>query len=114
VAGLLAAVTLGLTGYLLTALPGALLGYAAALSSWSLALNGILPNGLIEIPVAAIAGGLAIHIGATAIHMEPDGGWTKRLLGAQAEMAKALLWLTPLLAIAALLEAYAAQLTPRL
>ena len=110
VAGLLAAVTLGLTGYLLTALPGALVGYAAAVSSWSLALTGILPNGLIEIPVAAIAGGLAIHIGASAIHMEPDGGWTRRLLGAQAELAKALLWLVPLLAIGALLEAYAAQL----
>ena len=110
VAGLLAAVTVGLTGYLLTALPGALVGYAAAVSSWSLALTGILPNGLIEIPVAAIAGGLAIHIGASAIHMEPDGGWTRRLLGAQAELAKALLWLVPLLAIGALLEAYAAQL----
>jgi hypothetical protein len=112
-AGLLAGVTLGLTGYLLTALPGALVGYAAAVSSWSLALSGIFPNGLIEIPVAAIAGGLAIHIGATAIHMEPDGGWTRRLLGAQAELAKALLWLTPLLAAAALLEAYA-RLTLRL
>src|SRR5438270_7538340 len=109
-AGLLVTVTLGLTGYLLTALPGALVGYAAAVSSWSLALTGILPNGLIEIPVAAIAGGLAIHIGASAIHMEPDGGWTRRLLGAQAELAKALLWLVPLLAIGALLEAYAAQL----
>ena len=110
-AGLLASVTIGLTGYLLTALPGALVGYAAAVSSWSLALTGILPNGLIEIPVAAIAGGLAIHIGASAIHMEPEGGWTRRLLGAQAELAKALLWLAPLLAIAALLEAY---VTPRL
>jgi uncharacterized membrane protein SpoIIM required for sporulation len=110
-AGLLAAVTVGLTGYLLTALPGALVGYAAAVSSWSLALTGILPNGLIEIPVAAIAGGLAIHIGASAIHMEPEGGWTRRLLGAEAELAKALLWLVPLLAVAALLEAY---LTPRL
>ena len=109
-AGLLATVTLGLTGYLLTALPGALVGYAAALSSWSLALSGILPNGLIEVPVAAIAGGLAIHIGATAIHMEPEGGWTRRLVGAQAELAKALLWLAPLLAVAALLEAY---VTPR-
>ena len=109
-AGLFAGLTLGLTGYLLTALPGALVGYAAALSSWALALAGILPHGLLEIPVAAIAGGLAIHIGATVIHMEPDGGWTSRLIAAEAELVKALLWLAPLLAIAAVLEAY---LTPR-
>jgi uncharacterized membrane protein SpoIIM required for sporulation len=109
-AGLFAGVTLGLSGYLLTALPGALVGYAAALSSWGLALTGILPNGLLEIPVAAIAGGLAIHIGATVIHMKPGGGWTGRLLAAEAELIKALLWLAPLLAVAALLEAY---LTPR-
>ena len=105
-AGLLATVTVGITGYLLTALPGALVGYAAAVSSWGLALGGILPNGLIEIPVAAIAGGLAIHIGATVIHMQPDGGWGRRVLGAEAELAKALLWLVPLLAAAAILEAY--------
>jgi uncharacterized membrane protein SpoIIM required for sporulation len=111
IAGLLAGVTLGLTGFLLTALPGALVGYAAAVSSWGLALTGMLPNGLIEIPVAAIAGGLAIHIGAAMIHLDPDGGWTNRLLGAQAELAKALLWMAPLLALAALLEAY---LSPRL
>jgi uncharacterized membrane protein SpoIIM required for sporulation len=110
-AGLLAGITLGFTGYLLTALPGALVGYAAALSSWGLALTGILPNGLIEIPLAAIAGGLAIHIGAAVIHLEPDGGWSRRVLGAEAELAKALLWIAPLLAVAALLEAY---LSPRL
>jgi len=105
-AGLLAGVSLGFTGYLLTALPGALVGYAAAVSSWGLALTGILPNGLIEVPVAAIAGGLAINIGAAVIHLEPDGGWTRRVLGAQAELAKALLWMVPLLAVAAVLEAF--------
>jgi len=110
-AGLLAGVTLGVTGYLLTALPGALVGYAAAVSSWGLALTGILPNGLLEIPLAAIAGGLAINIGAAVIHLEPDGGWMRRVLGAEAELAKALLWMAPLLALAALLEAY---LSPRL
>jgi uncharacterized membrane protein SpoIIM required for sporulation len=109
-AGLLAAVTVGLSGYFLTALPGALVGYAAALSSWGLALSGILPNGLIEVPVAAIAGGLAIHIGAAVIHLEPEGGWLRRVIGAQAELAKALLWLVPLLAVAAVLEAF---VTPR-
>ncbi len=56
--------------------------------------------------MAAIAGGLCIQIGAAVIHMEPGGGWTRRLLLAQAELAKALLWMVPLLALAALLEAY--------
>ena len=106
IAGLLAGVTVGLTGYLLTALPGVLVGYAAAITSWGLALTGMLPNGLIEIPVAAIAGGLAINIGAAVIHLDPDGGWTRRVLSAQAELGKALLWLAPLLAVAAVLEAY--------
>ena len=110
IAGLLAGVTLGLTGYLLTALPGALVGYTAAATSWGMAFAGILPNGLIEIPIAAIAGGIAIHIGAAMIHLEPDGGWTRRVLSAEAELAKALLWMVPLLALAALLGAY---LSPR-
>lgn len=105
-AAALAAVTAGFTGWLLTALPGALVGYAAALSSWSLALAGILPNGLIEIPVAVVAGGLAIQIGAAAIHMEPAGGWARRVLQAEVELAKALRWLLPLLALAAILEAF--------
>ena len=109
-AGLLATVTIGLTGYLLTAIPGALLGYAAALSSWGVALTGIVPNGLVEIPVAAVAGGLAIHVGASMIHMEPEGGWLRRVVGAEAELVKALYWLVPLLALAAVLEAY---VTPR-
>lgn len=109
-AGLLAAFCAGLTGWLLTALPGALVGYAAALSTWSLALTGILPNGLLEIPVAIVAGGLALQIGAAAIHMEPGGGWGRRVLQSQLELVKALLWLAPLLALAAVLEAY---VTPR-
>lgn len=105
-AGALAGVTVGLTGYLLTAIPGAALGYVAALSSWGLALARILPAGLVEIPVAAIAGGLAIHIGATVIHMERNGGWTRRVLAAEAELAKAMLWLAPLILLGAILEAY--------
>src|SRR6202165_2639258 len=40
IAGLLAGVTLGLTGYFLTALPGALVGYTAAATSWGMAFTG--------------------------------------------------------------------------
>jgi len=105
-AAVLAPLTVGLVGFLLTFLPGFLLGYAAALSSWSLALTGILPNGLIEIPAAALAGGLLLQVGASVIHMERDGGWSRRLLAAYADYLRALRWIVPALALAAVLEAY--------
>src|SRR5216683_2360596 len=100
----LALITAGVSGFLLTFLPGFLLGFAASQSSWSVALTGIFPNGLVEIPVAIIAGGLAIHIGATVIHMEASGGWTARVLAAGADYARALRWLVPVLILAAVLE----------
>ena len=102
----LAAVTVGLSGFALTFLPGFLVGYAAALSSWALALTGILPHGLVEVPTAIVAGALAIQIGATAIHMEPEGGWAARMLRAEADFIRSLRWLAPALALAAVLEAY--------
>jgi uncharacterized membrane protein SpoIIM required for sporulation/ABC-type transport system involved in multi-copper enzyme maturation permease subunit len=98
--------TAGLTGFLLTFAPGFLLGFAAALSSWGLALTGIVPNGLVEIPAAIIAGGLAIQVGATAIHMDPRGGWTARVMAALADYVRALRWLVPALAVAAVLEVF--------
>ena len=101
---LLAVLTAGLSGFLLTFIPGFLVGYVAASSSWGTALGGIVPNGLVEIPAAIIAGGLAIHIGATAIHMEAPGGWTARVLAASADYVRALRWLIPALAVAAILE----------
>jgi uncharacterized membrane protein SpoIIM required for sporulation len=79
-------------------------GFAAALSTWTIALGGIVPNGLIEIPVAIVAGGLAIHIGAAAIHMDPRGGWSARVLHALADYVRALRWLVPGLAVAAAIE----------
>jgi uncharacterized membrane protein SpoIIM required for sporulation len=85
-------------------LPGFLLGFAAALSSWSVALTGVIPNGLIEIPAAIVAGGLALHIGASAIHLESNGGWTARTLAALADYTRSLRWLVPALALAAVLE----------
>ena len=103
-AAVLAIVTAGLSGFALTFMPGFLLGYAAALSSWTVALTGVVPNGLIEIPAAIVAGGLVIHIGASAIHMEPNGGWSARTMTAVADYACSLRWLVPALALAALLE----------
>ena len=102
----LAITTAGLSGFLLTFAPGFLLGFAAALSSWAVALGGVVPNGLVEVPAAIIAGGLVIHIGATAIHMDPNGGWSRRVLAAFADYVRALRWLVPALAVAAALEVF--------
>ncbi|TAN33146.1 hypothetical protein EPN29_06960 [bacterium] len=105
-AAFLAILTAGVSGFLLNFAPGFLLGFAAALSSWSLALTGVLPNGVIEIPVAIVAGGLAIQIGAAAIHMDPQGGWNARVLAAVADYVRALRWLVPALALAAAIEVW--------
>jgi uncharacterized membrane protein SpoIIM required for sporulation len=104
--GALAITTAGMSGFLLTFAPGFLLGFAAALSSWTIALTGIVPNGLVEVPAAIIAGGLVIQIGATAIHMDARGGWMARVIGAFADYVRALRWLVPALAVAAVLEVF--------
>jgi hypothetical protein len=36
--------------------------------------------------------------------MEPDGGWTARILAAYADYARSLRWIVPALALAAILE----------
>jgi uncharacterized membrane protein SpoIIM required for sporulation len=105
VAGL-AVLTAGVSGFLLTFAPGFILGFVAALTSWAFALGGIVPNGLVEIPAAIIAGGLAIHVGAATIHMDPAGGWTSRVLAALADYVRALRWLVPALALASVLEVF--------
>ncbi len=105
VAGL-AIVTVGLSGFVLTFAPGFLLGFAAALSSWAVVLSGIMPNGFVEIPAAIVAGGLAIQVGATVIHMDSRGGWGSRVLAALADYVRALRWLVPALAVSAVLEVW--------
>jgi uncharacterized membrane protein SpoIIM required for sporulation len=104
--GVFAILSVGLSGFVLTFAPGFLLGFAAALSSWSLALTGIIPNGLVEIPAAIVAGGLAIQIGASVIHMDSSGGWGSRVLVALADYVRALRWLVPALAVSAVLEVW--------
>jgi len=102
----LAVVTAGLSGFMLTFATGSILGFAAALTSWGFALSGIVPNGLVEVPAAIIAGGLAIQIGAAAIHMDGDGKWSARVMTAVADYVRALRWLVPALAVASLLEVF--------
>jgi uncharacterized membrane protein SpoIIM required for sporulation/ABC-type transport system involved in multi-copper enzyme maturation permease subunit len=106
-----AILSLGLSGFVLTFAPGFLLGFAAALSSWPVALTGIIPNGLVEIPAAIVAGGLAIQVGASVIHMDSRGGWGSRLLVALADYVRALRWLVPALAVSAVLETFGGKFT---
>ena len=101
-----AVLTAGVSGFLLTFAPGFLLGFAAALTSWSFALTGIVPHGFIEVPAAIVAGGLAIQIGAAAIHVDAKGGWTAGVLAAVADYVRALRWLVPALAAASVLEVF--------
>ena len=102
----LSLLTVGLSGFALTFAPGFLLGFAAALSSWTIALTGITPNGFVEIPAAIIAGGLALQVGAAVIHMDSKGGWGARVLAALADYVRALRWLVPALAVSAVLEVW--------
>src|SRR5256885_4756139 len=95
---LLAILTVGVSGFLLTVAPGFILGFAAALSSWSIALTGIVPNGFVEIPAAIIAGGLAIQGGAAAIHVDARGGWSGRGLHPLAAYVRGRRWLLTALA----------------
>ena len=106
IVALIAVVTAGVSGFLLTFAPGFLLGFAAALSSWSFALSGIVPHGFVEVPAAIVAGALAIQIGAAAIHMDAERGWTAGVLGAVADYVRALRWLVPALAAASVLEVF--------
>jgi uncharacterized membrane protein SpoIIM required for sporulation/ABC-type transport system involved in multi-copper enzyme maturation permease subunit len=102
----LAVLTAGVSGFLLTFAPGFLLGFAAALTSWGFALSGIVPHGFVEVPAAIIAGGLAVQIGAAAIHMDARAGWTAGVLAAVADYVRALRWLVPALAVASVLEVF--------
>lgn len=106
VAAILAPLTLGLAGAALAFLPGFAFGFAAGLASWPVALAGLGPAGLLEIPAAVVAGGLLIEVGASVIHMRPEGGWGARVITAEADYLRALAWLIPALAVAAALQAY--------
>jgi len=105
-AAVFAGITVGLSGYAITIAAGAVVGYLAAVTSWSAALSGLLPHGLLELPLLAIAAGLAIHVGASVIHMKPDGGWGARVLRAELEIVRSMAWLLPLLGVSAVIQAF--------
>jgi len=79
-------------------------------SPWLFLLTFVLPHGIVELPAATIATGLALRLGATVI--SPPSGLTlaEGVLRALADLVKVFLFLVlPLLGIAAMLEVW---LTP--
>ena len=115
VASVLATFTIGVLAILILMIPIALVGYLV--SQMTLAgmdpvvlWAALIPHSLIEVPVAILAGAVAIRLGASVIASPPDKtigeGWMEALADATR------VWFTlilPLLAVAAITEVY---LTP--
>ncbi len=117
VATVLGMFSLGVLGVVLLMIPLGLVGYFAG----QMALVGvspllffvafILPHGLFEIPAAILEGAAILHLGASVIAPPPGKTLGESWLLALADWAKISLGLVvPLLAVAALLEAF---VTPR-
>jgi stage II sporulation protein M len=109
--------SLGVLGVILLMIPLGLVGYFAG----QMALIGvspllffatfILPHGLFEIPAAILEGAVILHLGASVIAPPPGKTLGESWLLALADWAKISIGLVvPLLAVAALLEAF---VTPR-
>jgi uncharacterized membrane protein SpoIIM required for sporulation len=114
--GILGLFSFGTMPIVLLMVPMAIIGYfagqapAMGTSPWMLLGTFILPHGVVELPAAIIATGLALRLGAVVI--SPPKGMTvsQGVLSALADLTKSMVFLiVPLLAIAALLEVW---LTP--
>jgi len=97
---------MGLIGAVLAVVK--IVGYSPTL----LALSGILPHGLFEIPAVILASAAVLYIGAVLVTPVPGRTLGEVLLGALADWAKVNLGLVlPLLTLAAAIEVW---ITPRL
>jgi uncharacterized membrane protein SpoIIM required for sporulation len=109
-------VTLGTLPLIFLLVPLAIIGFFCGqmpqmgASPWLFLLTFVLPHGIVELPAAIIATGLAIRLGATVV--SPPSGVTvsEGVLRALADLVKVFVFLvTPLLGIASMLEVW---LTP--
>jgi uncharacterized membrane protein SpoIIM required for sporulation len=97
---------MGLIGVVLAVVK--IVGYSPTL----LALSGILPHGLFEIPAVILASAAVLYIGAVLVTPIPGRTLGEVLLEALADWAKVNLGLVlPLLTLAAAIEVW---ITPRL
>jgi uncharacterized membrane protein SpoIIM required for sporulation/ABC-type transport system involved in multi-copper enzyme maturation permease subunit len=109
-------VTLGTLPLIFLLIPLAIIGFFCGqmpqidASPWLFLLTFVLPHGIVELPAAIIATGLAIRLGATVV--SPPSGVTvsEGVLRALADLVKVFVFLImPLLVIASMLEVW---LTP--
>jgi len=117
-AGLLAAISLGVLAVLWLMIPIGLVGFMAGQMAWlgysplTFLAAFVLPHGLFEIPAAAIATAFALRLGASVTAPRPGLTVGEGMVVALADLAKVFLFLVvPLLLIAAFVEA---SLTPQI
>ncbi len=97
--------TLGISGGLLSFMPGFSLGFTAAVTSWSAAVGTLFPHLIVEIPLVAVAGGLILRCGAAMLHVETENGWLYGVKVAARDYLRVMVLLVPLAAISAMLQA---------
>ena len=113
---LLGLFSFGTIALVLLAIPIAIIGFFAGevplmgASPWLFVATFILPHGIVELPAAILATGMALRLGASVISPPPGLNLAQGVLAALADFIKVLVFLVfPLLVIAAMLEVW---LTP--
>jgi stage II sporulation protein M len=109
VMGMLAPVTLGVAGGLLTLLNGFVVGYVggtfAAWSHFGFFACGVLPHGVFELPALVLSSAFALRLGASVVRPSPQG-WLAGVGLALGDYLRGMLVVVPLFAMAAAVEAY--------
>jgi uncharacterized membrane protein SpoIIM required for sporulation/ABC-type transport system involved in multi-copper enzyme maturation permease subunit len=105
--------TFGVIGILILALPFALIGYFAGtvanlgISPMIFLVAFVLPHGILEIPAIILAGGAALHLGATLTAPAKGHTMGEALLESLADWTRVMVALViPMLLAAAVLEIY--------
>ncbi|MHB8507230.1 MAG: stage II sporulation protein M [Candidatus Dormibacteria bacterium] len=108
---LLAPLTIGVAGGLLTLLNGFVIGYLGAVFAglrphglWVF-LCGTVPHGVVELPALVLASAIALRVGASMVRPAPEG-WLSGMRSAGADYLRVLLLLVPMFTVAALIESF--------
>jgi len=110
---LLGLFSFGTMALVLLMVPLAIIGFFAGqmplmgASSWLFVATFVLPHGIVELPAAIIATGMALRLGAAVISRPPGLTLAEGVLRAVADLIKVMVFLVvPLLVLAALLEVW--------